>query len=119
MQFRWHIQRTQRHGSKETVLKKWYQEDWCLKIEVVRVSEKNHAEESRLGLELGDTFDYTYESPTGFCPTSFVRIFPAMEVLRCNGDLRNLGGERTREIRFVCPEGVVLFKLTGEQALEY
>ena len=105
-------------GQKEMALKKWYQEDCRFKIEVVRVGKKNSAEECRLGLEPGDTFECTYETPAGFCPTSFVKIFPAMEVVRCNGDLRNLGGDDPCGITFVCPDGVVLFRLTGEQTSE-
>ncbi len=47
-------------------MKKWYHEDWNFKIEVVRVGKENKAEECRLGLEPGDTFECTYETPAGF-----------------------------------------------------
>jgi uncharacterized repeat protein (TIGR04076 family) len=96
-------------------MKKWYFEEWLFKIEVVRVGKENKAEECRLGLEPGDTFECTYETPAGFCPTSFVKIFPALEIVRCNGDLRNLGGTGTAETTFACPDGVVLFRIRGEQ----
>jgi uncharacterized repeat protein (TIGR04076 family) len=96
-------------------MKKWYAEDWSFKIAVIRVGKENLATECRLGLEPGDSFECTYETPAGFCPTSFVNIFPAMEVVRYCGDLRNLGGEEPAEISFKCPDGVVLFKLTGTQ----
>jgi uncharacterized repeat protein (TIGR04076 family) len=96
-------------------MKKWYPEDWRFKIEVLRVGKENKAEECRLGLEPGDTFECAYETPGGFCPTSFIKIFPGMEAVRCGGDLRNLGGKDLGEITFVCPDGAVLFRLTGEQ----
>lgn len=96
-------------------MKRWYQEDWRFRIEVVRVGERNRPEACRLGLEPGDTFECTYGTPAGFCPTSFIKIFPALEVIRCGGDLRNLGGSGAHETTFICPDGVVLFKLTGER----
>jgi uncharacterized repeat protein (TIGR04076 family) len=74
-------------------MKKWYHEDWRFEIEVLRVGQENRATECRLGLEPGDTFECQYETPAGFCPTSFFKIFPALEVVRCGGDLRNLGGQ--------------------------
>lgn len=72
-------------------MKKWFPEDWLFRIEVVRVGKENKAEECRLGLEPGDTFECTYGTPQGFCPTSFIKIFPSMEVTRCSGNLRRLG----------------------------
>ena len=99
-------------------MKKWYHEDWFFKIEVVRVGKENIAEECRLGLEPGDTFECAYETPSGFCPTSSLKIFPGMEVIRCGGDLQNIGGNSANETTFVCPDGVVLFKVTGEQKRE-
>jgi len=99
-------------------VKSWYHEDWSFMIEVLRVGKENRAEECRLGLEPGDTFTCTYETPAGYCPTSFIKIFPALEVVRCNGDVRNIGGNGPYETTFVCPDGVVLFKLTGERRLE-
>ena len=94
-------------------MKKWYHEDWRFEIEVLRVGQENRATECRLGLEPGDTFECQYETPAGFCPTSFFKIFPALEVVRCGGDLRNLGGQGPCEIKFICPDGVVLFRVTG------
>jgi uncharacterized repeat protein (TIGR04076 family) len=99
-------------------MKTWYREDWRFRIEVLRVGEENEAEACRLGLEPGDAFECTYGTPTSFCPTSFIKVFPSMEAVRCGGDLRRLGGEGPAEIRFVCPDGVVIFKLTGEQRPE-
>lgn len=99
-------------------MRKWYREDWHFRIEVVRVGKMNKAEECRLGLEPGDVFECTYGTPAGFCPTSFVKIFPALEVVRCEGDLRHLGGSGPREITFLCPDGVVLFRMTAERRSE-
>jgi uncharacterized repeat protein (TIGR04076 family) len=99
-------------------LKQWYDEDWRFTLEVLRVGKQNRAEECRLGLEPGDSFTCTYGTPAGFCPTAFIKSFPAMEVIRCGGDLRNLGGDRPAETRFLCPDGVVSFKLIGEQIPE-
>ena len=96
-------------------MKKWFREDWRFKIEALRVGKENNARECRIGIEPGDTFECSYETPAGFCPTSFVKIFPSMEAVRCNGDLRNLGGKGTAEIEFICPDSVVMFRLTGER----
>ncbi len=99
-------------------MKKWYHEDWIFQIKVLRTGKENQAEECRLGLEPGDTFTCTYETPSGFCPTSFIKIFPSMEVVRCGGDLRNLGGKSPCEMTFLCPDGAVLFRITGQQIAE-
>ncbi|MDP2993880.1 MAG: hypothetical protein Q8N46_02030 [Anaerolineales bacterium] len=56
-----------------------------------------------------------FEPPAGFCPTSFIKIFPSLEAVRCGGDLRNLGGKGHAEMTFLCPDGAVKFRLTGEQ----
>lgn len=95
--------------------KKWYSEDWFFTIEVLRVGKENKAEECRLGLELGDTFTCTYETPACFCPTSFIKIFPSMEIIRCGGNLQNLGEKSPDEITFQCPDGAVLFRIRGKQ----
>lgn len=99
-------------------MKKWYSEDWLFEIEVQRVGKENKAEECRLGFEPGDTFTCSYETPDGFCPTSFIKIFPSMEVVRCGGDLQNLGAESPCETTFLCPDGVVQFRMTGKQIPE-
>jgi uncharacterized repeat protein (TIGR04076 family) len=99
-------------------MKAWYPEDWRFQIEVLGVGAENKAEECRLGLEPGDLFQCAYGTPRGFCPTSFIKIFPAMEVVRCGGDLRNLGGSGPSEIGFICPDGAVRFRLTGKRIQE-
>jgi hypothetical protein len=69
-------------------INKWYPEDWHFKTEVLKVGKHNKSTESRMGLEPGDLFECDYETPCGFCPTSFIKNFPAMEAIRCEGDLR-------------------------------
>jgi uncharacterized repeat protein (TIGR04076 family) len=94
-------------------MNKWYPEDWHFKVEVLKVGKENKAEECRLGLEPGDTFDCDYGTPAGFCPTSFIKIFPVMEVIRCEGDLRCLGASAMNMIDFTCPDGAVRFRIRG------
>ncbi|OGN91383.1 MAG: hypothetical protein A2Y88_11375 [Chloroflexi bacterium RBG_13_48_10] len=94
-------------------MKKWYPECWYFKIEVQTVGKENKAEECRMGLEKGDTFECDYGTPDGFCPTSFIKVFPVMEIMQCEGDLRNLGASSPHEIDFICPDGVVRFRIRG------
>jgi uncharacterized repeat protein (TIGR04076 family) len=96
-------------------MKKWYAEDWQFTIEGLQVGKENQAKECRLGLEVGDLFTSRFETPVGFCPTAFIKIFPSMEAVRCGGDLRNLGGKGHAEMTFLCPDSTVKFKLTGRQ----
>lgn len=77
------------------------------------MGKEDRAEECRLGLEPGDTFECTYGTPAGFCPTSFLQIFPLLEIVRCGGDLRCLGGRGPHETTLLCPDGVVRFRVTG------
>jgi uncharacterized repeat protein (TIGR04076 family) len=94
-------------------MNKWNPEEWQFKIEVLKVGKENKAEECRLGFEPGDTFGCDYGTPAGFCPTSFIKIFPVMEALRCEGDLRYLGASVPHEMEFICPDGAVRFKISG------
>ena len=96
-------------------MKKWYQEDWRFTVSVLRVGKGGRAEECRLGFEEGDTFECTYECPDGFCPKALMKAFSLMEAVRSGGDLRNLGGSGAAEMLFVCPDGVVQFRLVGER----
>ena len=98
-------------------MKTWYAEDWRFVIEVMRVGKQNKAEECRLGLEPGDRFECTYGTPPGFCPTAFIKLFPAMEAVRCEGDLRCLGAASATEITCMCPDGVVLLRIRGERVV--
>ena len=96
-------------------MKEWYEEDWRFRIDVIRVGKENRPEECRLGLEPGDTFECTYGTPGGFCPTAFLKLFPVLEVMRCGGDLRYLGTSEPYRTEFLCPDGVVTFRVSGEQ----
>jgi uncharacterized repeat protein (TIGR04076 family) len=97
-------------------MKKWYPEEWRFRIDVARVGQANRAEECWLGLEPGDTFECEYETPAGFCPATLLKLFPVLEVIRCSGDLRELGGSGPCEATLLCPDGVVLFRVRGERS---
>ncbi|MFZ3069936.1 MAG: TIGR04076 family protein [Anaerolineaceae bacterium] len=97
-------------------MKKCYPEEWAFAIEVLRVGKENKVEECRIGFEIGDTFTCEYDTPAGFCPTSFIKIFPSLEVIRCGGDWRKLGASKPGEMNFLCPDGVVLFRITARPA---
>jgi uncharacterized repeat protein (TIGR04076 family) len=96
-----------------TNMNKWYPEDWNIKVEVLKVSKEDKAEECRLGLEPGDTFESDYGTPNGFCPTSFIKVFPIMEVMRCEGDLRCLSASAPNKMDFIYPDGAVRFRISG------
>src|SRR4030042_2402433 len=96
-------------------MKKWYPEDWHFKIEVLKVGEEDLAEECRLGLEPSDGFTCGYETPVGFCPTLFIKILPAVEAMRCEGDLRILGAGASHMMDFIWPDGGVRFRISGNR----
>ncbi len=96
----------------------WYREDWAFIITVLQVGQENDPTKCRLGLEVGDSFHCTYGTPAHFCPTTFLKIFPAMEAIRSGGDLRNLGGTGPHETVVKCPAGVVKFRLRGQRVAE-
>ena len=99
-------------------MKSWYQEEWEFEIEVLQVGQSDKPEECRLGLEPGDTFTCSYGTPTDFCPTSFIKIFPTLEIMRCQGDLRYQGSNDRHDIKTLCPDGVVLFEIRGQKSIE-
>ena len=96
-------------------MRKWYREEWHFTIEVLGVGKEDRAEECRIGLEPGDTFECDFETPAGFCPTAFIKIFPSMEAVRCEGDLRHVGGDSPTETACLCPAGVVTLRLAGNR----
>jgi len=98
-------------------MKRWYQEEWEFEIEVLQVGESDKPEECRLGLEPGDKFTGNYGTPNDFCPTSFIKVFPTLEIIRCNGDLRYQGSSDRHDIKVICPDGVVLFEIRGQKTL--
>ena len=97
-------------------MKSWYLEEWEFTIKVLRVGKNDKPEECRLGLEPGDKFTCNYGTPCNFCPTSFTKIFPTLEIIRCNGDLRYQGSSDKRNIKIMCPDGVVLFEIRGQKS---
>ena len=94
-------------------MKQWYREDWYFLIRVLQVGQHNHFQECRLGYEVGDTLECKYETPAGFCPVVFIKLFPLLEVVRCEGDLSQLGSNHSNRFEFICPDGVVLFEVIG------
>ncbi len=104
-----------RKPGRGKLVKKWYEEEYEFQISVLKVGEDNRPENCRIGLEVGDEFSCQYSTPAGFCPTSFIKIFPLMEVLRCKGDLRTYGSKKELETTMICPDGVVVFKLKGKK----
>jgi uncharacterized repeat protein (TIGR04076 family) len=96
-------------------MRKWFDEDWMFTITVLKVGQSDYAEECRLGFEPGDQFECQYECPGGFCPTALMHIFPIMEIIRCDGDLRNLGSQYPHEAVLPCPDGAVTFRVEGRK----
>ena len=79
---------------------------------MISVGTNGIPENCRNGHEAGDTYTCEYGCPDGFCSKSMAKLFPLMEAVRARGDLSNLlvwalkhSGE------FICPDGVVTFKL--------
>jgi uncharacterized repeat protein (TIGR04076 family) len=97
-------------------MKKWYAEDWRFTIEVLQVGQANEPKNCRLGFEVGDIFNCEYDCPAGFCPTTMIKLFTVLEVVRAGGDLRDLGGSAPAETNLICPDGVVTFNITGSRA---
>jgi uncharacterized repeat protein (TIGR04076 family) len=95
-------------------MKKWYRENWRFRIDVLSVGADDKPTNCRMGFELGDAFECTYECPSGFCSKSMLKLFPVFEAVRSGGDLTNLGGDGPAEMRVVCPDGVVMFRLTAQ-----
>ena len=108
---------------------KWYEEEYGFTVEVITVSHdgKTHGH-CRNGDEVGDVYRCTYVCPVnqngrGFCQKSMLILFPMLETVRGGGDLRNIGGfSPTGNVpdsplckEFVCPDGVVTFRLTAEK----
>jgi hypothetical protein len=40
--------------------------------------------------------------------------YPLMTAVRTGGDLRELGGDSAHSIEFICPDGVVQFRLVAD-----
>lgn len=110
-------------------MNKWYDEEYGFTIEVVAVSHDNRTENHcRNGDEVGDVYRCTYDCPVnqqgrGFCQKSMLYLYPLLEAVRSGGDLRKIGGfspsgnviDDPHVKEFVCPDGVVIFRLTAEK----
>ncbi len=108
-------------------MNKWYSEDYEFTIEVIGVSADGATENHcRNGDEIGDVYKCTYDCPVngqgrGFCSKSMLLLFPMLETVRGGGDLRMIGGfsldgnvsDSPLVKEFVCPDGVVTFRLTA------
>lgn len=108
-------------------MNKWYDEEYGFTIEVTAVSHDGKTEgHCRNGDQVGDVYRCTYDCPVnqngrGFCQKSMLYLFPMLEAVRSGGDLRKIGGfsptviDDPRVKEFVCPDGVVTFRLTAEK----
>lgn len=93
-------------------MKHWFNEDILFRLTVLSVGNDNRTENHcRAGHETGDVYEFGYGCPKDFCQKSMIQLFPILEAARSGGDLRNLGGNKVNEKEFVCPDGVVRFKL--------
>ena len=97
-------------------MKKWYDEEYEFKVEVVGFLRGDHTEHyCRNGEEIGDVYKSGYGCPVnaqgeGICSKTMMMLYPLMEAVRSGGDLRKLGGEGPYEKTVVCPDGCVIFK---------
>ncbi len=97
-------------------MKHWYKEDYSFKITVVSVGADGKPENCRNGHDVGDTYTCEYGCPDGFCSKSMAKLFLLMEAVRSGGDLSNLlVGATKHSGKFVCPDGVVTFKLESTE----
>lgn len=100
-------------------MKKWYNEEYEFEIEVVGFLRGEETQGyCRNGEEIGDKYKCTYGCPVnaegqGICSKTMMIMFPAMEAVRSDGDLENIGGESKYSKVIVCPDGCVIFKLTA------
>ena len=89
-------------------MKKWYNEDYSFKITVI----EGQASCCRNGHEIGDEYTCEYNCPSGFCSKSMLKLFPLLEAVRSGGDLSNLLAGASKHCGdFICPDGVVKFRL--------
>ena len=90
-------------------MKKWYDEEYEFKVEVIGFLRGDHTERyCRNGEEVGETYTCTYGCPVnqdgfGICSKTMMQLFPLMEAIRSGGDLENLGGDGKYSKTVVCP----------------
>ena len=101
-------------------MKKWYDEEYEWKIEVIGFLRGDHTENyCRNGEEIGDIYTCTNGCPVnqqgqGICSKCMTVMFPIMEAVRSGGNLENIGGDSRLSKTIVCPDGCVLFRLTAK-----
>ena len=95
-------------------MRRLYQEDCEFRIGVVAVGKDNKPTNCRMGYEPGDSFTCQYGCPQDFCSKSMLKVFPILEAVRSEGDLRNLGGSGKHEMEIVCPDRVVEFRISAK-----
>ncbi|MFW9935087.1 MAG: hypothetical protein ACFFDU_06225 [Candidatus Thorarchaeota archaeon] len=67
--------------------------------------------ECRANHKLGETFEFTWNTPDGICSESFVGMYPLLHSFRVLGDMRELGSKQ-RNIRiYTCPSRVIQFQI--------
>ena len=102
-------------------MNKWYDEQYSFQVEVIAVSHNNTTEHHcRNGEQVGDVFACGYGCPVnscgqGICSKTMMILFPMMEAVRSGGSLLNLGGDSPTSKEFLCPDGVVKYRLTSQK----
>ena len=101
-------------------MNKWFDEEYEFEIEVTGFLQSSKTENyCRNGEEIGDKYRCTYGCPVndmgyGICSKAMIQLYPLMEAVRSDGDLRNLGGDSKYSKTVVCPDGCVIFRLTAK-----
>ena len=102
-------------------MKKWYDEEYEWRIEVIGYLRGDGPERyCRNGEEIGDVYTCTYGCPVnaqgqGICSKAMLLMFPVMEAVRSGGDLERIGGSGPYTKDLVCPDGNVIFRLTAKK----
>ena len=102
-------------------MKKWYNEEYAWKIEVIGFLRGDHTERyCRNGEEVGDVYTCPFGCPVnaqgyGICSQAMLQMFPIMEAVRSGGDLERIGGSDPYTKDLVCPDGNVIFRLTAKK----
>ncbi len=65
----------------------------------------------RANHHLGETFGFSWKTPEGLCPESFVGMYPLLQSLRVRGDMRELGSPQRNLRVYTCPSRVIQFQL--------
>lgn len=104
-------------------MKKWLEEDYKFTITVLSVGSShflrgdNSAGCCRAGFEAGDEFVCRYNCPADFCSKTMSKLYTLCDVVREEGDLRLLGGNDRRGIKFSCSDGPVMFNLKARELI--